>query len=161
MSMLWVGLLLLSQLPHALPFVSLGNSAPGELLTFFPGKIPSSCSRSTQWRAVPPFNKRPAVAVNLNRDESAWLGLDFMQEKTEVFPTAVDQVITQASESIVAALDDGLFRIRLQINTAEFDPKRYHESQSIMAFVNTGKHVALQKMVFSFRLPSLYLAKTA
>jgi hypothetical protein len=75
-----------------------------------------------------------------------------MQEKADLFPSGVDEVISQASQAIVAALDGNLSRIRMQINTAEFDPKRSHESQSIMKFVNRGANAFSITTTFGFLL---------
>lgn len=46
---------------------------------------------------------------------------------------------SQAAEGVVRALDDGLFRIRVQVSVPEFDPKVMPIQQgSLMSFINIG-----------------------
>lgn len=69
--------------------------------------------------------------------DGAWEGFEQQAGLPAQFPERVEDAMKHAGDAVLAALDDGLARVRIQINLPEFNPAEMPMDRGcVFSFVN-------------------------
>jgi hypothetical protein len=70
--------------------------------------------------------------------EGAWTGFEQQAGLPARFPESVEDAMEQAGDAVLAALDDGIARVRIQLRMPEFNPMEMPMEQGcVVSFLNS------------------------
>lgn len=108
-------------------------------------------------------SKRKSLLVAMVGSNPERFHRDVGRAEEDVFPKHIQEALHQAGDSIEAALDDGLYRLRIQLNAREFD-LRHGEYQDTLvpSFVNlAAKTLTERGLRVNFMFNTLFDASQA